>query len=126
MTLLRCDSSGLKNQEGFSLLEAIVAFAMLATVLITSIGFFGDGIRRVRLTLDREREIERLQNALHLLSTEIFPPEPDFEIVVSRKTILVDQAAGGGLNPVLVRVSIRRGPKELQSLETILLESSAQ
>jgi type II secretory pathway pseudopilin PulG len=98
-----CRTRPRRQDEGFSLLEAIVAFAMLSMVLIASIGFFGDGMKRIQTVLERNRDMDELRNAIAMGVTDAPKLETNREVIIVRRALTNVES---GLTPVLVTVSI--------------------
>lgn len=114
-----CRTKRQLQEEGFSLLEAIVAFALLSMVLIASIGFFSDGMKRVRTVVERNQEIDELLNALALSGTKTLKLAPNKKINVVRRALSNVESR---LTPVLVTVSFTNDGSEFQTLQTIIIE----
>lgn len=114
-----CQTKSKPQEEGFSLLEAIVAFALLSMVLIASIEFFGDGMKRVRTVLERNQEIDELSNALALGATKTLKLEPNKKINIVRRVL---SNVESGFTPVLVTVSFTNDGSKIHTLQTIFIE----
>lgn len=54
------------EDEGFTLVEVLVAFAILALVIVMAFGVFGDGLRGLQLAQDRTHKIQVAQHQIDL------------------------------------------------------------
>ncbi len=54
------------KEEGFSLIEVLVAFAILSIVIITGLRILGDATRRVKQIEDRTTELAAAKAAMDL------------------------------------------------------------
>jgi prepilin-type N-terminal cleavage/methylation domain-containing protein len=60
--------ANLDNQDGFTLIEVLVAFAILAGAIVMTFQIFGDGLRGLNAAQARAKDVQIAQNQLDLLS----------------------------------------------------------
>jgi prepilin-type N-terminal cleavage/methylation domain-containing protein len=106
----------MKSEDGFTLVEVLVSFAILSILLITTSGAFTDGLRRLSIT---EETRSRLDQAAQLLaqieSGGGLAAVPGFR--VTRQRLTTDQFQHAS---VLVRIFDGDATEPL--LETIVVE----
>lgn len=57
------------HDEGFTLIEVMVAFAIMAGAIIMAFSVFGDGLRGLKLAQERSDHIQVAQHQIDLAST---------------------------------------------------------
>ena len=57
------------HDEGFTLVEVLVAFAIMAGAIIMAFSVFGDGLRGLKLTQERSHQTQVAQHQIDLAST---------------------------------------------------------
>ena len=123
-------NAGREREAGFSLIEVLVAFTILASAVIMGFQIFGDGLRRVA---HAERQVELLNDARLILET-FAPLRPGaFPVTAAhgrRLIIAIEPVAGKPEDWVLTRpyrASVWDGPERdvKPLLETILVGPAA-
>ncbi len=70
-----CHSQGLgamrRRDEGFTLVEVLVAFAIMAGAIIMAFNIFGDGLRGLKSAQVRSHQIQVAQHQIDLAATAI-------------------------------------------------------
>jgi type II secretory pathway pseudopilin PulG len=102
------------GEDGFSLVETVVAFAILALVMATAVEIVGAGSVKARIDHERSAALARAQSRLAALAADTLLPvgtiEGSFEDSTGwRATISPLPARAGGMSamPHLVRVEVR-------------------
>jgi prepilin-type N-terminal cleavage/methylation domain-containing protein len=118
------------KDDGFTLVEVLVAFAILAGAIVMSFQIFGDGLRQLKLAQSRALEIDVARQEL----TSFVGGENasgDYKTGVTqgiswviRSEQLTENLTSG--QPVKVGFFIMRDRKDVLVLETIALRSRPQ
>ncbi len=106
------------NDDGFTLVEVLVAFAIMTLVLILSFDSFSEGLFRLSRAEQTRRDITEAQQILTTLETSgAFDPGPAWRIE--------EQVLDTGSRATLLKrklVKIYKADNTAPLLETILLE----
>ena len=81
--------------DGFTLLETLVAFVILSLVTITAFTILGDSFQGLARIDAHEVTHARAENLLNLLVQGVVPPEPEFEGLTIVETPLSPTGAIG-------------------------------
>jgi prepilin-type N-terminal cleavage/methylation domain-containing protein len=120
------------DDDGFSLIEVLVAFTILAGAIIMTFQVFGDGMRRFKITQSHEQEMIHAQHEIDQLSLANTLEEgvKDVKIVettlhVTIKRVKIEGAQNYLLHPFLISV-FRSGEEKgaIPLLDTILIAKS--
>jgi type II secretory pathway pseudopilin PulG len=90
---------------GFTLLETIVAFAILSLVTITGFGILGDSFRGVARIETHEDLQTRARNLLNLMVQGLVPPASDFEGLTVVETPL-PRVGTAGPQPIRIQIAV--------------------
>ena len=103
-----------RGEDGFSLVETVVAFAILSLVMATAVEIVGAGSVKARIDHERSAALVRAQSRLAALAADTLLPvgtiEGSFEDGTGwRATISPLPARAGGISamPYLVSVEVR-------------------
>jgi prepilin-type N-terminal cleavage/methylation domain-containing protein len=118
-----------EDQTGFTLIEVLVAFAVLAGAIIMTFQVFGDGLRGLNNTRERAKEMQIAQSQIELLglsgSLKVGTTTVTVEKIILRMTIetLKSYKSDGNNQFWPFRVKIFRDEKSAAEplLETILI-----
>jgi prepilin-type N-terminal cleavage/methylation domain-containing protein len=89
---------------GFTLLETLVAFAILSLVTITGFGILGDSFRGLARIETHEDFHARAENLLNLMVQGLVPPGPDFEGLTIVETPL-PRIGAAGWQPIRIQIA---------------------
>ncbi len=95
--------------EGFTLLETLVAFIILSLVSITAFTILGDSFQGLARIDAHEITHARAENLLNLMAQGVVPPEFEFEGLTIVETPL-SQTGAMGWQPVRVQISAGEKP----------------
>jgi prepilin-type N-terminal cleavage/methylation domain-containing protein len=90
--------------SGFTLLETLVAFAILSLVTITGFGILGDSFRGLARIETHEDLNARAENLLNLMVQGVVPPQSDFEGLTIVETPL-PRLQPRGLQPIRIEIA---------------------
>jgi prepilin-type N-terminal cleavage/methylation domain-containing protein len=119
-----------KDDDGFSLIEVLVAFIILSGAIISAFQVFGDGLRGLGAGQSRAREVAIAQHQIDLLSISQTLVQGVINIAVENVKLRIVTAPipvfvnGSGFTILLFKVSVFLGDQKNSNapiLETILL-----
>jgi type II secretory pathway pseudopilin PulG len=95
--------------DGFTLLETLVAFVILSLVTITAFTILGDSFQGLARIDAHEVTHARAENLLNLMVQGVVPPEPEFEGLTVVETPLSPKGATGW-QPVRIQILAEEKP----------------
>lgn len=120
----------LRRREGYSLIEVLVAFTILAGAIIVGFQIFGDGLRRVS---HADSRIATLNQARLILETFVperpgsftVPASNGRQLIVSAQLMKSDSSNMPPMRPYLVRISDSAADDAPPLLQTIVFGAAA-
>jgi prepilin-type N-terminal cleavage/methylation domain-containing protein len=120
------------DDDGFSLIEVMVAFTIMAGAIIMTFQVFGDGLRSFKITQTHEQEMIYAQHEIDQLSLadtlgegvkDVKIAETKLHVTITR--VKIEGAQNYLLHPFLISV-FRSGEEKdaIPLLETILIAKS--
>jgi hypothetical protein len=107
------------DEEGFSLLESLVAFTLLSMVLVISFDVFGTGAARLVAAYQSNVSDDKLQNVLSQLEAGLPIRDLEPDVIVKVERISLKNSDEAAQVPFKILVTLKNEPSK--SLETILL-----
>ena len=117
------------NDQGFTLIEVLVAFAILSVAIISSFQIFSDGLRQIKTAEQRSAEISAARAVL-----DQFISRPNLNIreevgltgSLKWKIVVVPMTEiSPDILPLRIAVSIEEQASSRVLLETIILQKKA-
>jgi len=121
------------GEEGYTLVEALVAFAILAAAMVISFESFGSGLRHLATVDDRKSAIEMARQEIDRLATKPFlsagtvAGETNGRQWEMEVTAIGEEESGSLQHPFMIKFRLTKPDGESEPmLETILLSSTSQ
>jgi prepilin-type N-terminal cleavage/methylation domain-containing protein len=112
------------ENDGFTLIEVLVAFAILSLVVIASFRIFADGVQRVTAVEQRLAEAAIAQSLVdEFRQYGQIQPRPGF--LVSVEKVSSDAVDWTTIQPHRIRIAHSRNP-EVPLLETIIMRDQGR
>ena len=102
--------------DGFTLLETLVAFAILSLVIITGFGILGDSFHGLAKIEAHEDINARAENLLNLMVQGLEPTGPDYEGMTIVETALPHLGSTGWV-PIRIQIAA----KNTALLDTVIV-----